>query len=129
MISHLLFADDCYLFFKAIKSEADVMKRILNRYASISCQVINFNKSTITFSSNTDVHSLMEVCNQLGVNEVDTPGKYLGLPMSLGRSKTATFNFLQERINQKLQTWSNHTLSRAGKIKLLKTAAQSIPNF
>lgn len=33
VISHLLFADDCYLFFKATKSEAGVMKRILDRYA------------------------------------------------------------------------------------------------
>lgn len=30
-ISHLLFADDCYLFFKTNKTEANVMKRILDR--------------------------------------------------------------------------------------------------
>ena len=55
-ISHLLFVDDCYLFFRANEGEADTMKNILQRYASISGQIINFNKSAVTFSSNTKVH-------------------------------------------------------------------------
>ncbi|XP_074376188.1 secreted RxLR effector protein 78-like [Apium graveolens] len=36
MISHLLFADDCYFFFRANKTEANAMKRILDRYEHIS---------------------------------------------------------------------------------------------
>ncbi|XP_074351494.1 uncharacterized protein LOC141690607 [Apium graveolens] len=32
IISHLLFADDCYFLFRANAAEAGVMKRILNRY-------------------------------------------------------------------------------------------------
>lgn len=52
-ISHLLFVDDCYFFFKATGEEANVMKRILNRYADISGQMINYNKSVVTFSPNT----------------------------------------------------------------------------
>lgn len=31
-VSHLLFADDCYLFFRASKMEAGIMEEILNRY-------------------------------------------------------------------------------------------------
>lgn len=49
-VSHLLFADDCYFFFKAVKTEARVMKQIINRYESLSGQAVNFNKSTITVS-------------------------------------------------------------------------------
>lgn len=47
MISHLLFADDCYFFFRAVEPEAVVMKRILNRYEDISGQVVNFDKSIV----------------------------------------------------------------------------------
>lgn len=36
IISHLLFADDCYLFFRANVTEAEVMKRNLNLYEIIS---------------------------------------------------------------------------------------------
>lgn len=52
-ISHLLFVDNCYLFFRAVEAEAVVMKRILQRYEEVSGQVMNFNKSTVVFSPNT----------------------------------------------------------------------------
>ncbi|XP_074347578.1 uncharacterized protein LOC141686442 [Apium graveolens] len=99
VITHLLFADDCYFFFRANKTEANIMKRILERYAHISGQIINLNKSAITFSSNTRTEDRREVCLQLQVSESGCPGKYLGMPMSIG------------------------------KLTLLKGAAQTIPNF
>ncbi|KAL8087900.1 hypothetical protein AgCh_037878 [Apium graveolens] len=37
----------------------------------------------------------------------ESPGKYLDLPMTIGRSKISTFTFLQDRVNQKLQMWRN----------------------
>lgn len=46
-ISHLIFADDCYMFFKAITQEARSMKGILERYENLSVQKINFTKSTV----------------------------------------------------------------------------------
>ncbi|XP_074355726.1 uncharacterized protein LOC141695374 [Apium graveolens] len=128
-ISHLLFADDCYFFFRATKTEANIMKRILGRYESISGQMINYTKSSVNFSSNTIGRDRRDACQQLGVNEVQNPGKYLGMPMCVGRRKAATFSFLSDKINQKLQLWQNQTLSKAGKVTLLKTAAQVVPNF
>lgn len=128
-ISHLLYADDCYFFFRANKSEANVMKRILGRYESISGQMINYAKSSITFSSNTREINRNEVCNQLGVVVVQNPGKYLGMPMCVGRRKVATFSFLAEKVEQKLQAWQSQKLSKGRKMTLLKTAAQVVPNF
>lgn len=49
--------------------------------------------------------------------------------MSIGQNKIAVFNFLLERVEQKLQGWRNHNISKEGKVRLLKTAAQVIPNF
>ncbi|KAL8146786.1 hypothetical protein AgCh_004504 [Apium graveolens] len=51
-ISHLLFADDCYLFFNATGEEARNMKNILSRYEMFSGQAISLAKSSITFSPN-----------------------------------------------------------------------------
>ncbi|XP_074374021.1 uncharacterized protein LOC141714399 [Apium graveolens] len=128
-ISHLLFADDCYLFFKATKTEAQIMKRILNRYAEMSGQLINFNKSAITFSTNTKSEQRSEVSTQLGVQEKDEPDKYLGMPMRIGSNRSVVFGFLADRVQQKLQAWTAQNISKAGKVTLLKTSAQSIPNF
>jgi hypothetical protein len=44
-ISHLLFADDCFLFFKATVNEATVLKNILSVYEAASSQAINLHKS------------------------------------------------------------------------------------
>lgn len=41
----------------------------------------------------------------------------------------ATFDFLQDRVQQKLQGYGEKVLLKAGKITLLKTAVQAIPNF
>lgn len=128
-VSHLLFADDCYFFFKATKEEAMTMKSVLERYENVSGQAINLNKSSITFSPNTSVENRRLVCEAVEVREVDVPGKYLGIPMMVGRRKNEVFNFLSDRVRQKLQVWSNKAMSKAGKYILLKTAAQSIPNF
>lgn len=103
VVSHLLFADDCYLFFRANTTQASVMKRILNQYAEVSGQIINFNKSAVTFSPNTKAGDREEVCSQLGVQESDSPGKYLGLPMRIGSKKKIVFDFLIDRVEKKLQ--------------------------
>lgn len=58
-----------------------------------------------------------------------SPGKYLGLPMRIGRQKNKAFKFLTEKVSHKLQGWRNKALSKGGKMVLLKTAAQPIPNF
>lgn len=102
-ISHLLFADDCYFCFRKNGTKANVMKRILGRYEEILDKMGNYNKSTIIFSPNTTVNNKPDVCAQLEVNEVTDPGKYLGMPMMIGRGKLATFSFLLERIEHKLQ--------------------------
>ncbi|KAL8125037.1 hypothetical protein AgCh_012638 [Apium graveolens] len=128
-VSHLLFADDCYFFFRAVEAEARVMQRIIKRYENLSGQAVNFNKSTITFSPNTATDTREAICGLLEVRESTSPGKYLGIPMTIGRKKCEVFKFLTDRVRQKVQNWQNTSLSKAGKNILLKTAAQSIPNF
>lgn len=46
-ISHLLFADACFLFFRASLREMENMKRILYVYEQASGQQINLEKSEI----------------------------------------------------------------------------------
>lgn len=68
-------------------------------------------------------------CGILEVGERSNHGKYLGLPMIVGRKKNEVFNFLCDRVKQKLQVWRNTAMSKADKYVLLQTAAQSIPTF
>ncbi|XP_074336615.1 uncharacterized protein LOC141673774 [Apium graveolens] len=128
-ISHLLFANDSYFFFKAKAQEANSTKSILQRYENLSGQTINYRKSAVTFSPNTLTYCKRQVCDILQVQESRNPGNYLGLPMFVGKRKASVFNFLKERVSKKLQNGSMKSISKGGKMVLRKTAAQTVPNF
>lgn len=59
------------------------------------------------FSPNTTELNRNLICGILEVGEVNTPEKYLGVPMMVGKNKREEFNFLTGRIEQKLQEWKN----------------------
>ena len=73
-MSHLLFADDCYFFFRASQVEASIMKHILQYYQGVSGQMINNNKSSVTFSPNTKMGDRAGVCEVLQVQETGNRG-------------------------------------------------------
>jgi hypothetical protein len=129
IVSHLLFADDCFLFFRANIVEAEVMKNILSTYEAASGQAINFQKFEIFCSRNVPNVVQMSVAECLGVNAVLGTGKYLGLPSMIGRSKKNTFNYIKDRVWKKINSWSSKSLSKAGREVLIKSVLQSIPTY
>ncbi|KAH9665893.1 putative reverse transcriptase/RNA-dependent DNA polymerase [Citrus sinensis] len=129
MVSHLFFADDSFLFFRANQQEAVLMRNILASYSRASGQKVNFNKSSISFSANVLADVASQVCGVLAVNVTSDHGAYLGLPSCIGRNKRAVFQSIRDKVWQKLQVWNIRLLSRAGKEVLLKTVAQAMPNY
>uniref|UniRef100_A0A803PUY2 Reverse transcriptase n=1 Tax=Cannabis sativa TaxID=3483 RepID=A0A803PUY2_CANSA len=87
MVSHIFFADDSYIFCKANEREATNVLTLLNVFEQASGQKINFDKSSIFFSPNTDVHTHDAICGDLGIHEADDHRTYLGLPNIIGRDK------------------------------------------
>lgn len=128
-ITHLLFADDSFLFCKSEVEEVREVKAILQMYEMQSGQAINLQKSGIYFSSNVRLDKQVEIKNMPGVHKDLSTGKYLGLPSLIGRSKKTAFNFLKDRLWNKLQGWAAKSLSKAGKDVLLRTVAQTIPSY
>lgn len=79
-ISHLLFADDRLLFFKAVEDQAARVMSVLDTYASCTSQLINPGKCSILFSEHGDVQVQNIVKKILQVALVTFEAKYLALP-------------------------------------------------
>jgi len=131
-VSHLLFADDSlilWVLFRSIEEEASHLRELLGVYESCSGQVINAEKSTVLFSPNTGSFQRRRVQEILNSRSEARSEKCLGLPMSVGRSRTNTFAYLKDKIWQRIQGWKEKLLSKAGKEIMIKAVAQSIPVF
>ena len=83
-VSHFLFADDCFLFFKADENQTNVMKNIMTTYETASSQAISLPKSEIFCSRNVPDPLKQTIKNILGVQVILSTGKYLDLPSMIG---------------------------------------------
>ncbi|XP_031094434.1 uncharacterized protein LOC115998904 [Ipomoea triloba] len=128
-VSHLFFADDSLLFFRATDSEVHEIKSCLDLYSSASGQLVNYDKSSITFSANTEQNMCRHVASVLGVRQSVDFGRYLGLPSFIGRNKTAVFRYVEQRMRDRINSWQKQFLNKAGKEVLLKSVGQSMPIF
>ncbi|XP_019200076.1 PREDICTED: uncharacterized protein LOC109193678 [Ipomoea nil] len=109
--------------------EANAVKQCLTRYENLSGQVVNYHKSSICYSKNTQDDDRDAVAQILGVAQAPNFGKYLGLPSFIGRNKKAAFSYIEDKIRQRILSWNKKLLSQAGKEVLLKSVAQAMPTF
>lgn len=126
-ISHLLFADDTMFFLKANAANSTALHSILHDYELASGQLINTNKSSISFSAKTPQEMCISVKQTLGIAKEGGVGKYLGLPELFTRRKRDLFSSIVDRIKLKAASWSSRQLSPAGKLTMLKLVLSAIP--
>ncbi|XP_062007579.1 uncharacterized protein LOC133724753 [Rosa rugosa] len=128
-VNHLLFANDSMLYAQASPAACFQIQNVIEVYGRASGQVVNFHKSSVVFSKNVGGSVQDSVANLLGVEIVESHERYLGLPTYVGRKKTATFEYIKERLAEKMKHWQGKLLSGAGKdilIRVVPTYAMSV---
>jgi hypothetical protein len=128
-VTNLLFADDSLMLLYANEENANCLKRILNQYCSASGQLVSDAKSCIFFSPNTTVDMRARVCTILNILTESLTDKYLGLPTHVGADRSDCFQYLVDRLCQRIEGWKEKILSLGGKEVLLKVVAQAIPSY
>ncbi|XP_012853180.1 PREDICTED: uncharacterized protein LOC105972749 [Erythranthe guttata] len=86
-------------------------------------------RSTMTFCPSTSPISKSNIHAILGFQIVEKFDKYLGLPVSMGRTRKAIFSFLRDRVWSRIKGWDSKQLSKAGKEILIKAVLQAIPSY
>lgn len=128
IISHLLFVDDNFFFFRASPEECNMFKQILMTYEQASGQAINLQKSGVFLATIPTKHKRMH-CLQFWECEFFIHRKILMASSLIGSKKRAVFGYLRDRLWTRLQNWKKSSLSSAGRDVLLKSVAQAIPTY
>ena len=118
-VSHLLFADDSLMFFKACPGECENVAEILRVYSGASGQLVNFQKSDVCFGKDVRTEEGELLARILGVRRADCHKRYLGLPAFTGRKKKELFEYVRERIWGKIKSWNGLFFSQAGREVLI----------
>ena len=108
--------------------ECDVILKLLKDYEAVSGQPINFDKSSLQFGHKVPESQRVEIQNKLGITKLGAMGNYLGILESLGGSKTQIFGFLNERVNNKVNSWTVRFLTKGGKEVMINSVASTMPN-
>lgn len=109
-VSHLFFADDTLILLKATPRGARCLQQILELYEEVSGQVVNKDKTSIMFSTNTPQLIRDQILSELRITHLASNEKYLGLPVYIGKSKKRMFEYIKQKV------WVNSRL--AGEIAL-----------
>lgn len=65
---------------------------------------------------------------ELGIEETTDIGKYLGFPMDLSSSRASSFNFIIDKVKDKLSGWKANLISWAGRVVLINSILNTIPS-
>lgn len=128
-LSHLAFADDLMLFAEASADQVEIIKTTLKLFCDSSGQKVSQDKTRVFFSRNVSREKKKELSESLGFQCTEDMGKYLGAPLIHQRSCRQSYQFILDRVNQRLSNWKASQLSLAGRVTLAKSVIQAMPSY
>ncbi|CAH9094451.1 unnamed protein product [Cuscuta europaea] len=106
-----------------------VVRDMFQGYEKLSCEVVNYSKSSMSFSLNVSEPDKQMCCQILGIPREGGQSKYLGLPALVGKNKMIILGYLRDRIHSRLKSWNDRFVSRVGTTVLLKNVVQTMPSY
>ena len=124
----LQYADDTLFFMEGSMEEAKNLSTLLDIFAYCSGFRLNREKSEFTgFGLSQDEES--QCSRALGTPMGTLPIQYLGLPLSTGQLRSAYWESVVGKVEQRLEGWKAKVLLKGGRLVLLKSVLSVIPTF
>jgi hypothetical protein len=128
-ISHLLFADDCLMFFEGNVQQTEVVKSILDRYEKGTGQLVSLGKCSILFGDKCSAETQQEIQGMLKYETLCFEEKCLGLPVPEGTMKNGKFRPVKEKFVKRANDWVEKYASSGAKEVLIKSVLRSLPTY
>ena len=100
----------------------------MDEFAKMSGLHINAAESSL-YASGTGIAQVCEEAEQINIAVGQLPIRYLGLPLTTKALSTEDYEPLIDKIRTRMLSWTNKSLSYAGRLQLIKSVISSILNF
>ncbi|KAJ0628987.1 putative RNA-directed DNA polymerase [Helianthus annuus] len=128
ILTHLLYADDVVFLGKWSVENAKNLRRILRCFFMASGLKVNLAESNI-FGVGIEHNEAEVMANVLGCKAGSFPFKYQGLQVGGNMNLIKNWKPVLEVFKNRLSIWKGKTLSCGGRITLIKSVLNSLPNY
>ena len=126
-ISHLLFANDTFIFCEVVPEHLTHLRYILLWFEATLGLRVNLGKSKLVEVG--DVPYLELLADILGCKTSTLPLNYLGLPWGASFKLQSIWNPIVERMERRLAGWKRLYLSKGGRLTLIKSTLSNLPTY
>jgi hypothetical protein len=121
-VSHLLYADDTFLFCDACPEHVSYICRVLTCFEAVTSVRMNMSKSEM-------VPNLSSLADILSCCIGTLPMTYLGMPLGSSFKVLGVWNPIIEKVERRLAGWKKLHLSKGGRLMLLKSTLSSLLTY
>ncbi|XP_026452010.1 uncharacterized protein LOC113352401 [Papaver somniferum] len=126
--THIMFADDIFLFCNGRKKSIENLKSLLMEYQAASGQVFNATKSKCFVDGTSDTRK-RQIADYFQIDLSFFPDKYLGVFLAQGKMKSIHIWYLVDYMHLRLASWSGKILNFQARLTLVNHVLSSIPIY
>ena len=127
LISHLLFADDTLVFYKASQGHLTYLSWLLMWFEVVSGLRINLEKSELIPVGR--VENIDDFAWDFGCRVGSLLSTYLGMPLGAPFKSVTKWDGVEERFRRRLVIWKRQYLSKGGRVTLIRSMLSNLPIY
>ncbi|XP_022033470.1 uncharacterized protein LOC110935387 [Helianthus annuus] len=127
-ISHLLYADDCIFLEEWTHNNLKVVLKLLRCFYFCAGLKINLNKSLL-FGVGVGTNEVKRVADSFCCKAGELPFVHLGTLIGAKMYKINSWKAVFDIFESRLALWKASVLSIGGRLTLVKSVLESIPNY